>query len=516
MKLRLQTKYAGVIAGLIILITGILSGILLFQFQSSIGVLSQRSADNMSRELMGQMEKRAEAMLYFLSDALTNPLYQYDIRSINELIDIAMTQRDVVNAHVYDVDGLIIHQGKYSTANFGEPLGDPRSQEAIHTPGLLVSQVRGKLLSVSVPIWIGDTPLGGVKLDMSLDGVIGDIETMRRDIRKLGQQRLADNTWTVLATTSLLILAAIYLGLSVSGRMIRPIRELTESVGRVGRGDYGLRIATGRGDELGELIDSFNRMTETLERTTVSKNYVENIIGSMTDMLTVLNADGSIRMVNRAMSDHLRYDPNDLAGKPFTHLFPEKDHGKAAAWLSELIEKGVLQQKELAFASRDHDVVSVSLSGSVMAGEGELPDAIVCVAQDITERKRTQEALIEAKEERRGREPHQERISGRHEPRNPHAHERRHGHDRPASAHQAERAAAPFRRHRPPFGRDAARHHQRHPGLLAHRSGASSNSTRSPSACKRLSATWSSSWPNPRKARAWSWPMPSRPTRRTI
>jgi len=193
LKQSLQRKYAGVIAGLIILITGVLSGILLFQSQSSIGLLSQRSAENMSRELMVQMEKRAEAMIHFLSDALTNPLYRYDVRSISELLEIVMTQKDVVNVYVYGTDGRIIHEGRDESANFGEPLGDSRTQEAIQTRGLLISQVEGNLLRVSIPIWIGDSPLGGVRLDMSLDGIVEDIDVMRGDLEHLGQQRLTDN-----------------------------------------------------------------------------------------------------------------------------------------------------------------------------------------------------------------------------------------------------------------------------------------------------------------------------------
>ena len=154
MKLRLQTKYAGVIAGLIILITGILSGVLLFQFQSSTGILSQRSAEIMSRELMAQMEKRAEAMVRFLSDALTNPLYQYDIQRIRQLLDIVIAQNDVVNAFVYDSEGSIVHDGQEGSARFGEPLGDERSLAAIAIQEQLVSQVEGNVLSVSLPIWI--------------------------------------------------------------------------------------------------------------------------------------------------------------------------------------------------------------------------------------------------------------------------------------------------------------------------------------------------------------------------
>ncbi len=397
MKLRLKAKYAGVITGLIILITGILSGILLYQFQSSSRILSQRSAANMSQELMAQMEKRAATTVHFLSDILTNPLYQHDIETINRLLTVIIQQNDVVNALVYDHAGRIVHDGITGSIRYGESIKDEASQAAIATTGKLVSQVEKDVLSVSLPIWIGDKPLGGVKVALSLVGINGDIDAMRKDLRELAQRRLADNTWIVIATTAILIMFSVYLSFVVSGRLIRPIQELTENVRRVGQGDYRLRTESESNDELGDLIESFNAMTDALEHSTVSKIYVENIIGSMTDMLIVLDADGSIRMVNQAANALLGFEAEELAGKPFSQLFQEDTHQTVAAWLSALLDKGVLREQEFTLRRRDGEVLSVSLSGSVMVREERLADAIVCVAQDITERKRAHEALLDAK-----------------------------------------------------------------------------------------------------------------------
>ncbi len=397
MKLRLKAKYAGAITGLIILITGILSGILLYQFQSSSRILSQRSAANMSQELMAQMEKRAATTVHFLSDILTNPLYQYDIETMNRTLAVIIQQNDVVNAVVYDHVGRIVHDGITGSIRYGESIEDEASQAAIASAGKLVSQVEKDVLSVSLPIWIGDKPLGGVKIELSLADINGDIDAMRKDLRELAQRRLADNTWIVIATTAILIIFSVYLSFVVSGRLIQPIQELTENVRRVGQGDYRLRIDSDSKDELGDLIDSFNAMTDALEHSTVSKTYVENIIGSMTDMLIVLDADGSIRMVNHAANALLGFEAEELAGKPFSQLFQEDTHQSVAAWLSDLLKDGVLREQEFTLRRRDGEALSVSLSGSVMVREEGLTDAIVCVAQDITERKRAHEALVDAK-----------------------------------------------------------------------------------------------------------------------
>ena len=70
---------------------------------------------------------------------------------------------------------------------------------------------------------------------------------------------------------------------------------------------------------------------------------------------------------------------------------------------------------------------------------------------------------------RRGRQRGQELVPRDHEPRDPHADERRDRHERPAARHAAHRRAARLRRHDPRQRRRAADDHQRHPRLLEDR-----------------------------------------------
>ena len=66
-------------------------------------------------------------------------------------------------------------------------------------------------------------------------------------------------------------------------------------------------LAIKRNDEIGILANSFNKMTEDLRRTTISKDYVDNIIGSMNDTLIVVDPEAKMRTVNKATCDLLGY-----------------------------------------------------------------------------------------------------------------------------------------------------------------------------------------------------------------
>ena len=105
---------------------------------------------------------------------------------------------------------------------------------------------------------------------------------------------------------------------------------------------------------------------------------------------------------------------------------------------------------------------------------------------------RTHQALqaeIVETEARRGcgrrRQPREERVPGQHEPRDPHADERRHRHDRARARHRPHRRAARVPRHGQVVRRVAADRHQRHPRLLEDR-GRQAHRRRHPVRLERL------------------------------
>lgn len=71
-----------------------------------------------------------------------------------------------------------------------------------------------------------------------------------------------------LLTAVLFLLAASYLARSVT----RPVLALAEGARRLGGRDFQARLSVTSKDEVGQLAESFNRMAEELERTTVSRD----------------------------------------------------------------------------------------------------------------------------------------------------------------------------------------------------------------------------------------------------
>ena len=399
MKLNLQARYSITIVALIILIVFILAGILLFQFGLSLNQLNQTSAKAMSADLLIQMRKRGEALTKLLAENLVNPLYNYDMQTIYELLAATKSQPDVLYALVYGPDARILHDGKEKIPQFGEMLDDEASKKAITIKEQLVTQVQDEILSVSMSIWIGDTPLGGVKVGISLKSINSDIAHMNSRLETIGKAGVRRIINLMVLTTVLLILAGVILSISVSRRLIRPIRQLAHYAIQIGKGNYDVRTSYSRNDEIGDLINSFSKMSLDLQRTTVSKKYFEGIINSMNDSLTILTSGTTIYMANRATVDLLGYEEGELDGRLFETLFPKRLAPDVSRWLNQLLHKGVVNSTDTIYLTKSGKEIHILLSGSYMYGEGENFEGLVFVAQDITERKLAEQSLQHAYQE---------------------------------------------------------------------------------------------------------------------
>jgi len=107
---------------------------------------------------------------------------------------------------------------------------------------------------------------------------------------------------------TILIWIAYFAGKTI----VRLIVDLSKMVKVVGNGDLRVRVEVRTNDEIGILGDSFNKMTGDLQETTVLKDYVDNIIKSMSDTLIVLDCDAAIQTINQATFDLPGYREDEL------------------------------------------------------------------------------------------------------------------------------------------------------------------------------------------------------------
>jgi len=72
--------------------------------------------------------------------------------------------------------------------------------------------------------------------------------------------------------STIAVLLGIIMFLFVAKMIVKPIKDLTDATKKVATGDFSLVIKTERDDELGELIDGFNKMTKDLASIEILRN----------------------------------------------------------------------------------------------------------------------------------------------------------------------------------------------------------------------------------------------------
>jgi heavy metal sensor kinase len=126
---------------------------------------------------------------------------------------------------------------------------------------------------------------------------LGDVE---RAIRNLNR--------TLLTLTPVALCAAALCGLFLTGRMLRPVRELTGAAARIGAEDLSRRLAVSGGDEFAELAATFNGMLGRLDLAfEQQRRFTADASHELRTPLTVVKANTSLALSRGDLSgDYLK------------------------------------------------------------------------------------------------------------------------------------------------------------------------------------------------------------------
>ncbi len=145
----------------------------------------------------------------------------------------------------------------------------------------------------------------------------------------------------VAVITVMIIFSATWFGFYVARGITVPIQRLAEATEAIAQGDLSVRIAVKATDEIGTLVDSFNRMTEDLrgsksklEEANVSllqsnleldrrRAYTEAVVDTIASGVLSLDRDGRITTFNPSAERILGVWGDQLRGRPVSEAFKE-------------------------------------------------------------------------------------------------------------------------------------------------------------------------------------------------
>jgi len=165
---------------------------------------------------------------------------------------------------------------------------------------------------------------------------------------------------------------------------------------------YSLYFINRRAESIAEEMTQASRdaneklivINADLKKTTVSRNYMDSILQSMTDTLVVISHDATIQSMNQATLNLLGYEESELIGKSIKVIITEEEKELelfSGTGLKMLIEKGSVHGVEMIYTAKEGHKISMLFSGSVMKDKEGTFKGIACVAQDITDHKNAED-----------------------------------------------------------------------------------------------------------------------------
>jgi diguanylate cyclase (GGDEF)-like protein len=194
---------------------------------------------------------------------------------------------------------------------------------------------------------------------------------------------------------AVLLLGSVVLVL-VRMQVILPVRGLAEATKKIASGDMSVRVNFKDGTEIGVLADLFNNMAERLQKTTVSRDYVNSIMESIGDCLIVTDAHGIVQSANnkaREVCSLLGVGAQGFSIKDIIKIDLLKNSSLLDAFLNNW-----LNNMELSFADSSVRQTTVLFSASAIQETNGNISGFVFTGKDITYLKELRDDLVKSKE----------------------------------------------------------------------------------------------------------------------
>jgi PAS domain S-box-containing protein len=313
-----------------------------------------------------------------LSKSLVNPIYNLDINIITIALAEVIDDIDVVRGWVIDTDGLIISDGTEDNELQEEEASDLLEIiERVIVNKMPFEQTCAQgLCTITFPILTANQDfIGFVFLEVSLQRADTEIRTQ---------------LVTLAGLSLILFLVGITIAYFLGIKLVKPIEEISTAARKIAKGNFNINLNVGTNDELGRLAQDINNMCQQLRSTTVSRDYVSNIIDSMSDSLFVIDEKSEIVTTNNALIKLLGYETSELIGQRANTLFSGTVFKN---------DNAVTHSNDIFFQPKFDDPIPVAVSTSRLSTRDQVDDSstrVVVVVQDIRQLLKAEHKLNQA------------------------------------------------------------------------------------------------------------------------
>ncbi|MBI5234011.1 MAG: HAMP domain-containing protein [Deltaproteobacteria bacterium] len=301
----------------------------------------------------------------------------------NRSVELARSFYDLEREHVL-IAARQVSAGKYSSLP-GMTVHRPSSPPPDATDTVkdafdgregteVISRDTGDIIRAVVPDRPGGKRRGAVIVEFVLPKTISEksekIKELYVDYLKLEsfKEPLRLNYILILGfLTIMMVFAGLWVSLKISRGITIPIQSLAIATQRVASGDLDVQVKVKSDDEVGFLIDSFNRMVPQLKDSKDSlenaykvsdrrRLYLENILDNINSGVMFLDTDGKILTINKAACSILNIKQADVTGKDYAEFIA----GLNSEDLNRIVKE--MEGKEIREIKKE---VKVSINGRI-------------------------------------------------------------------------------------------------------------------------------------------------------
>ncbi len=278
---------------------------------------------------------------------------------------------------------------------------------------------RGELLSLIVPVF-SQTGNGSVVLTLQIDDFLPiEFSNRLRSVSKgLDEYRQSEmmkpavkaiHMILLSIATLLTIFLSVWLGFYLSKGITVPIQELAEGTERIASGDYNFFIDLEAADEIGVLVNSFNRMTLDLKNSKkqleeandglIKSNieieqrrlYMEIVLANVGAGVISADMDGKLLTVNKSAEHILGIEAGNVVGKNYRQALKADQVKIINDFLFDknLRRKGFMQN-QVRISASDNKSLTLLISLNMLRDDQGRYSGLVAVFDDLSEIEKAQ------------------------------------------------------------------------------------------------------------------------------
>ena len=350
------------------------AGLLWYHVVQDRVVLTRVSVEEQQELVQREVALRAGTVAASAAALASPAVAQRDRLELARRLQPLLDDPTLLSLTVVDTEDRVLFTSRVNAPDASRPIGSAR---------MPVRALFESLPGARTPRTLGEARVE--LLGPATDGVDGSGLGTRLATAQARQVR--DLTIGATLITLLGLLGTVLVARSLGRRTTAPIASLVRSAERLGQGDYSRPVDVASQDELGDLQVALERMRQRLRQTTITKDYLNSVLGSMTDAVFVTSPDGVIKVANFAACRLLGFSEEELVGKGIASVLDDSEREAFD------LQQASNDTREALVRNRQGQTIPVSLTGSPIANDDPQFQGVIFVARNITDRKRAERRI---------------------------------------------------------------------------------------------------------------------------